>query len=87
MRMGDLKIGDAVSVPNYSGPRYEGVVVEFERYGLSKSVCVYINWDGDGVYVDYLPRNLKPMDWTKLTSSMRKEAVKLRQQEYLKGTA
>lgn len=60
-------IGQAV----LAGPKkYEGYVVQHERYGQKGSVCVYINWDGDGVYTDWRPEDLKPIDYRDLSASM-----------------
>lgn len=58
-----------------SSKKYEGYVVEHERYGQKGTVCVFINWDGDGIYADYEPKHLTPLAVTELTEPMRKSRL------------
>ena len=51
-----MKIGDAILTPDK--PPCEGYVTGFDRYGQKGTVCVYINFRGDGMYIDYDPRVL-----------------------------
>lgn len=85
MEQSSLKIGDPVKVPNYNnGTWYLGYVVEHNRYGLQDTVCVFINWDGDGVYTDWNPKYVEPSTMSELLPSMRVSALELRRKEYMK---
>jgi hypothetical protein len=77
-----LKIGDAVKTPG----GYDGYVVEFGRYGQTGTVCVYIDWDGDGIYQDYDPATIEKVSVGSLKNVvMRQECLKFRQKHYVRG--
>lgn len=74
-----MKIGDAVRVPG----DHEGFVVEFDRYGQKGSVCAFINFGGDGMYVDYLPENLRIIPVAELSQTMRRDCYEIRRKTYM----
>lgn len=76
-----MKIGDAVTVPGE--PRCEGFIVEVGRW-REGSWCVFVDFYGDGMYLDYYEKDLQPVEWTDLSWAMKQDLIKFRQKEYLK---
>ena len=80
-----MKIGDAILAPNYDRPKLEGFIVEFDRYGQKGTVCAYVNFEGDGMYIDYDPKYLEIVSIGALKNeTMKKDCLDLRQIHYLK---
>lgn len=82
-----FKPGDACKVPKKGGGFYEAYVSNddegkaYSRY--PGTIVVGMNWDGDLVFVDQRPKDLVPIPIEELSTSMRRDAMKLRQTHYL----
>lgn len=80
-KLSSLSVGDAVTVPG----GHEGFITEPRHNQEPGSVCAFINFTGDGMYVDYDPKNLEPRDWTTLSPYMKRDLLALRRKIYLEA--
>lgn len=74
-----FKLGDAVLVKRTGpGKPYEGFVAHKRLNQTPGTICVYLNWDGDGIYADVDPNSLTLIGVEDLSPTMRESCLKLR---------